>query len=83
MTFAVAEYYIISRPSERQEQKSESFASLANYLIKAYASTTTEEPEQPENFFQLSVGLLEEEEKKVFQEEARPLGFLLFLQVHE
>ena len=40
MTFAVAEYYIISRPSEAKA-KSESFASLANYLIKAYASLTT------------------------------------------
>ena len=41
-----------------------------------------EEPELPENFFQLSVGLLEKG-KSFFQREQAFLGFLLFLQVHE
>ena len=41
-----------------------------------------EEPELPENFFQLSVGA-PREGKSFFQREQAFLGFLLFLQVHE
>ena len=54
MTFAVAEYYIISRPSEAKA-KSESFASLANYLIKAYASLTTT-PRTASKLFSIKCG---------------------------